>query len=509
MPFSYHILVAEDEEQIRENILHNLKKLLPDAVFWETEDGAAAAELSKQAETLHIAFLDIRMPKMDGLDAARCILNHHLHCQIIFISAFHDFSYMQEALNLGAVNYLLKPFSQTELAAAVQRAIAQINIYRKVEESTALIQSQVQKYSHLADRQMLLQIMNGQQSTENIRRQLEQMDIHFCSGVFALMLCPNGVNSKKIGGLLRGNDWGNTIKLFLYEQQSHIFLFALTPFEAPIATDFSETLANFCQKVERQMHLSLAFTVGKEFSELGRAQKECFDCYYQLHYDTPYQIFPYSTDSAAELPIDPQEYARQIFAFLNCTELLGIKQDRVCRNLLLSLPTMLEQFGIPVKNTRELIAWAEEHIRPCDSISQLIDSCHFLCQRIEQLSSPRTIQRSGRDNARPLIESYLEEHHPEDLTLESVAMFMQYSPAYFSKLFKRLFDQTFTSYLIAIRMEHAKQLLSSSKLSVREVAASVGFHNFSYFTSAFRRLTGCTPTEYRANSLKKKDGESS
>jgi len=495
--------------QIRKTILTDLKTLLPDAVFWEADDGAAAAELAVETETLHIAFLDIRMPKMDGLDAARHILKYHLHCQIIFISAFHDFSYMQEALTLGAINYLLKPFSRTELAAAIQKAISQINIYRKAEESTALFRSQVQKYSHLADRQMLLQIMNGQQSAENIRRQLEQMDTHFSSGVYALMLCPNGVNSKKIGGLLRGYDWGCSIKLFLYEQQAHIFLFALTAFEQPVAVMFSEMLETFCQKAERQLHLPLIFTVGEEFTSLTSAQKKCFDCYYQLHYDTSYQIFPYSTDSAAELPIDPQEYAQQMFAFLDCAELLGIKQDRVCRNLLQCLPVMLDQFGIPSKNTRELISWAEAHIRPCGSTPQLADVCRSLCERIERLSSPRTIQRTGRDNARPLIEAYLEEHYPEELTLESVAVYMQYSPAYFSKLFKRLFCQTFTSYLTDVRMEHAKRLLSFSKLSVREVAASVGFHNFSCFTSAFRRLTGCTPTEYRANFLKKKDGDPS
>ena len=509
MSLSYHILVAEDEAQIRESILHDLKVLLPDAVFQEAGDGAAAAELAEQAETLHIAFLDIRMPKMDGLDAARHILNCHLHCQIIFISAFHDFTYMQEALNLGAVNYLLKPFSLTELATAVQKAIAQISIYRKVEESTALIQSQVQRYSHLADRQMLLQIMNGQQSAENIRRQLEQMDIHFRCGVFALLCCPNSISARKIGGLLRGYDWGSTVKLFLYEQQAHIFLFALTAFEQPIAETFSEMLASFRQKAERKMQLSFVFTVGEEFSSLVSAQKKCFDCYYQLLYDTPYQIFPYSAGTTSELPLDPQEYTQQILAFFDCAELLGIKQDRVCRNLILSFPAVMEQFGISVKSARELSAWAEGQILSCSSRPQFADFCHTFCAKLEQLSSPRALQRTGRDNARAVIQAYLEAHYSEDLTLESTALFMQYSPAYSSKLFKRLFDQTFTSYLTALRMEHAKQVLSSSSLSVREVAASVGFHNFSYFTSAFRRLTGCTPTEYRANSLKKKDGESS
>ena len=118
---AYHILVAEDEAQIRGNLLHDLKTLLPDAVFWEGGDGAEAAELAKRAEAQDIAFLDIRMPKMDGLDVARRILSRHLHCQVIFISAFHDFSYMQEALHLGAANYLLKPFPRPNWPPPLKR----------------------------------------------------------------------------------------------------------------------------------------------------------------------------------------------------------------------------------------------------------------------------------------------------------------------------------------------------------------------------------------------------
>ena len=96
----------------------------------------------------------------------------------------------------------------------------------------------------------------------------------------------------------------------------------------------------------------------------------------------------------------------------------------------------------------------------------------------------------------------MEKHYAENIALENAAASMQYAPAYFSKLFKRLFDQTFTSYLTNVRMQHAKQMLRTSDLSIHDIAAAVGFRDSTYFTRAFRRLFGSTPTEYRLKERK-------
>ena len=318
MSIKYHILVAEDEDSSRNTLLQNLEDLLPGAVLRSAADGFAAAAQAKEMKALHIAFLDIRMPKQGGLETARQIRRLHHHCQIIFISAFHDFSYMQEALELGAINYLLKPFSQAELAGSVQKALSQISSYQRAQESAAHIQSQVKKYSQFADSQLLINIVNGQQSTANIQRHFEQMNILFHSGMFSILRCPNGMRESRVAGLLRGSDWGETIKLMQYGQQSHIFILAIASTPQSLSPGFPELMAEFCQKAENLLHFPLSCSIGEEFFVLSDAQKKCFDCFYQLLYDTPYQIFPYNTANSGDIPSEPQEYTQQICAFRDC-----------------------------------------------------------------------------------------------------------------------------------------------------------------------------------------------
>ena len=117
---SYHILIAEDETVTRNAIAENLRAILPDARLVLAENGQRAVEQARDLPRLDMVFLDLVMPVLDGVQAARRLRAQWENCQIIFLTAYSDFAFMREALDLGAVDYLLKPFSQTGLIAAVQ-----------------------------------------------------------------------------------------------------------------------------------------------------------------------------------------------------------------------------------------------------------------------------------------------------------------------------------------------------------------------------------------------------
>ena len=101
------------------------------------------------------------------------------------------------------------------------------------------------------------------------------------------------------------------------------------------------------------------------------------------------------------------------------------------------------------------------------------------------------------------ISDYIEEHYMYELSMQDVARIMNYSEAYFCKLFKQCFDQNFTSYLTEYRMEQAKRLLQEPTVNIKEVGKAVGYTDANYFAKVFKRATGHSPTEYRMGNLKK------
>jgi AraC family transcriptional regulator len=95
------------------------------------------------------------------------------------------------------------------------------------------------------------------------------------------------------------------------------------------------------------------------------------------------------------------------------------------------------------------------------------------------------------------LAQYIDEHLAEDVSLSSLAELVHLSPFHFSRAFKQSFNMPPHRYLTNRRIERAKSLLAQRKLSVTEIGLDVGFSETSSFTSAFRKVTGETPTDYR------------
>lgn len=103
-----------------------------------------------------------------------------------------------------------------------------------------------------------------------------------------------------------------------------------------------------------------------------------------------------------------------------------------------------------------------------------------------------------------LIRDYIRQHYMNDISMQDVARMMNYSEAYFCKLFKQCFSCNFTAYLTQVRMEEAKKLLAEPMVNVKNVGEAVGYSDSNYFAKVFKRYTGSSPTEYRTELFQQK-----
>ena len=115
-------IIAEDEPALRARLREALAEQWPDLdLVAEAEDGMQAlAALVKHRPD--VAFLDIRMPGMSGIEVAAAASNR---CHVVFVTAFDD--HAVAAFEQGAVDYLLKPIASDRLSLAVDRVRAKLN----------------------------------------------------------------------------------------------------------------------------------------------------------------------------------------------------------------------------------------------------------------------------------------------------------------------------------------------------------------------------------------------
>ena len=128
------LLIADDEKLEREALAEMVARRFEHEVVLELAENGRKAADTAVLWGADLILMDIEMPGMSGLDAARAVLAQRPGCRVIFVTAYSLFQYAHEAVHLGACDYLLKPVDPDELEASIRRAVRQVEAERKLEE---------------------------------------------------------------------------------------------------------------------------------------------------------------------------------------------------------------------------------------------------------------------------------------------------------------------------------------------------------------------------------------
>jgi len=127
-------VIADDEQILRDHLVRCLANLWPELnICGIAENGRQALTMIEQYEP-DIAFLDIRMPELTGLEVAQQIADH---CRIVFVTAYDD--YAVQAFEQQAVDYLVKPIRDERLFKTIKRLQSSIDIQQTPPDLTDLL----------------------------------------------------------------------------------------------------------------------------------------------------------------------------------------------------------------------------------------------------------------------------------------------------------------------------------------------------------------------------------
>ncbi|QJC52605.1 helix-turn-helix domain-containing protein [Paenibacillus albicereus] len=120
-------------------------------------------------------------------------------------------------------------------------------------------------------------------------------------------------------------------------------------------------------------------------------------------------------------------------------------------------------------------------------VAELRDECRGVLEQARRARSPMLRQ----------VQSYIAEHLDRELSREELAEQVHLNPAYLSRLFRKETGKVLTDYILQEKMNAAASRLLGTDESVSEIAAGLGYGNFSYFARLFRKVYGVNPQEYR------------
>lgn len=160
---------------------------------------------------------------------------------------------------------------------------------------------------------------------------------------------------------------------------------------------------------------------------------------------------------------------------------------------------VIEQYGLDIDSAELEKAYFNTRTMSNTEHDSMVTLLSIFAQHLSMISNQLLLLEENAES--PLIRKalqYIHNHLSEELSLEEVAKAANMSSFYFCKMFKKEKGINFTDYVSRARIEKAKNLLLNPNLRISEIAYEVGFQSLTHFNRVFKKVVGCSPTNYRA-----------
>ncbi|MDO5444907.1 MAG: response regulator [Eubacteriales bacterium] len=472
-------------------------------------------------EKADIIITDVKMPELSGLELSKKILEKQPQTKIILISGFAEIHDVQDAIRLGAFDFIEKPISidylQTIIAKAVMRLKEEEEINEQLKERKAMLldnffesllerpfsDDEIKKYSsffniktdnkiyiciHLSyeDQQNLIPRIN----IENRQRELIKLD-------------------NKLSKLYPENDIYYSIK----KLSSTTSIIGISKSQKP--DNWTKTTSHIISLLDVPENENIIIGIGKPVNNLG----EIYFSYKSARDAMEYR-FIYPNDRVFDYQsINSKNYS-DFYVGNQSEELISL----ICKNEKDGLSKFIRTFYYEFarKNTdkitiilaiidtaRNTIEFAKKNgcaenlmikqIPQIDKVSTLDDFINWLeeiCLQICELFNKD--MQSYHKMLSSKVDSFISDNYKKcDLRITDIAEYVGVTSNYLSSLYKKLTGINITDAIVDRRITVASDLLARTDKPIKDISEEVGFSNQYYFSSTFKKNTGMTPSEYR------------
>lgn len=519
----YKILIADDEGIVRESLQFIIERDFTDCEVYLARNGRQAIEIAEERRP-EIVVLDIQMPGINGISALREIKAGNPKVRALILTAYDNFDYAQQALALGAEDYVMKPIDRKRIDEVLIKIMHEIDEDREKRQENLAIREKMEAVVPIIENGFVhsLIIQNEYNYSGDQYRTL--LDLEEDYGYILVLEWGEEFREayagNPVGSTVRARKFsmrmGEQIRIYFRAFLSDVMgnkIVAAIPWSGP-EMNYGERLS-IIERV-RSLDNSLKEITGQDF-RAGIGSIKPWEDMYESYQDALNALRhgvrsvthiddlvvrnedTRAVDSMKKALLDAVRQGNEMAVQREadawsrwCVErgqndLEDIKVRML--ELLMEARHLVEEQGKAAETRVETEILREN--RP-EELRQI------LRRGVIGLTHEIVLERPGEDSVIARATDYIRENYQGEISLDTVAEHVNVSPYYFSRLFKEGTGTNFTDYLTSLRIDKARDLLLHDPgKSIKEIAAGAGFSNANYFSRIFKKWTGMTPSELR------------
>lgn len=526
----YTVLLVDDEEEVIQVIMKKINwEGLGFSVIGYANNGVKALEMVEEFQP-DVVMTDIKMPYMDGMELSRHIKTEFPATKILIFTGFDEFEYAKEAVHMEVEEYILKPVNSIDLTNVFTQM--KIKLDQEISEKRNI--ETLKKY--YLDSLPILQtnfystLIEGRIQKKDIERYLSDYQISFAGPYYCCLVihassaddAPEDIKPllmfaavQKQSQEVLGKKW-NT-KCFSYLGRT--ILIAQLQNKSGVS-ELTDDCDRFCKYVRRMVGVDITVGIGKVCEDILELSQSYVSAREAVSYRAIYgavraiNIQEISPKDADEVESVGDAELANLFKIirLSTTEKIEKAVDRYLERIsvpskslqqhhidIMELVSALYKFALNNGIAMEELGgdMRKLYTRLLDLEPELLRNWLINISRYfsENIVSERS--RSRKSFVLKVKEYVYNNYSDEELSLDKICEVLGMSNSYFSTIFKKETGHTFTTYLTDYRMNEASRLLMETNEKSYIIGKKVGYTDPNYFSYAFKRKFGVSPSKYR------------
>lgn len=522
-------LIVDDEPSHIQGLIRHIPWMnLGYAIPLTAETGEEAVPML-QDNAIHVLITDITMPGMNGIELAAEAKIIHPEIQILVISGYNEFEFAQDAIEVGAQGYVLKPLKLGEIERKLTAFRQTIENIKQINEQTLQLQTMVSDSRELLKESFVYELLEDEPMEEGMLSSWSHLlDLPgLTQGILlvAAVLDDFNVSVREARSRLMLNSALRQSVTVSLQELGFILAAAIKPDGVAVilvnpTSDKRMLLDKQMTFVQDYMRNTYQVSVTIGISREGRKWEETGQLYREVKYTV---ADARQSDNGLLVHVGRME--RKVYEDLRDREimlpgLLSLAEGDDPVLLIEEVGKAFEQmdakahsfayiqsFSISLIGELSRKLWndveavtylsnrAWHRLLECKTVHvmqaivlEYMDSAFGLARKERTLRQHHLINR---------IASYIADQLPASMTVKQLADRFHISAGHLSVLFKKETGQTISDFVKSLRMNKAKELLQDPTIRIYEVSERIGFQTPAYFTYQFKKYEGCTPQEYR------------